>query len=191
MKRIGGALCILSLVSIPTLAGENDTTPWAKVGSWQIAVDSSLGNGCFMVGAYTLGDVVRVGINNENKNGYIAIANSAWASLEIGKEYDLTFEFDGETPWNGTFKARKLGTLTILTASFKDAKFLREFAARPALTICYNGTVVTKLPLTGSFAAMQSLVQCQDKVDAIAGTPSTRPDPFSGGTRRASDPFAQ
>lgn len=186
------SLLVVGLTMTVAIAGENDSTPWGRVGNWEILVDMSLGNGCFMSASYTRGDVIRVGINNTNKNGYVVIGNPDWRSLEVGKQYDLTFEFEGEVPWNGTFRAMKLGEATFLSASFSDAKFLREFAGRTALTISYNGKVITRLPLTGSYAAMKSLIQCQDKVDAISAPASTHSDPFSGDSpRRASDPFAQ
>jgi hypothetical protein len=77
-------------------------------------------------------------------------------------------------------------------SAFQDARLLREFGARPALNIYYNGQVVTKLPLTDTYAAMKSLIECQDKADDLRATPSEHPGPFSGGPAlRASDPFAQ
>jgi hypothetical protein len=89
MKAIAAALLITGIG--PAFA--TDTTGWATVGNWAVMIDSTLGNGCFMVTSYTLGTSVRVGINNMNKNGYVLIGNTAWRSLEIGKEYKLTFQF--------------------------------------------------------------------------------------------------
>lgn len=190
MKLITASLLMVGITVAPVLADE--AKPWSKVGSWDVMIDTSI-SGCFIVASYTLGDVIRVGINNNNKNGYVVLGNSAWRSIELGKEYDLTFQFDGETPWTGTFRGKKFGDGTFLAVNFKDAKFLREFAARPGLTIYYGDKLVTRLPLTGSYAAMQSLIQCQDKLDAsLAPTPSLPRDPFSGGgARPASDPFAE
>ena len=102
-----------------------------------------------MIAQYTH-TVMRVGINNTNKNGYVLIADPTWRSLEVGKQYDLKFEFNGEPPWNGTFRAIKMGEATFLTVSFSDSNFLRDFGARQNLTVYYNGNVVTILPLTGS-----------------------------------------
>jgi hypothetical protein len=51
-----------------------------------------------MWASYALGDVIRLGINNEHKNGYVVLGNQAWRSLEPGKEYNLVFEFEGEAP---------------------------------------------------------------------------------------------
>ena len=120
------------------------------------------------------------------------VANTAWRSVEVGKEYRLTFQFDAESPWSGGFTAVDMNGLTVLLNTFKDAKFLQDFGVKQALSIYYNDKFVTKLPLSGSFAAMKSLLQCQEKVNALTGTtPQNRStDPFSGGgVRPAVDPF--
>jgi hypothetical protein len=189
VKLIAACLCIFGLMLAPAKAGEK-STPWAKSGEWDIMVDDSMGNGCFMLASWTRGEILRVGFDNSNNNkkGYVMIANTAWRSVEIGKEYDLTFKFDGDDPWSGTFRATKLGALTVLVVYFSKPELLKDFGAKQGLTVYYDGKFVTRLPLTGSYAAMQTLVDCQSKIDARASTPS---DPFSrGGDRTVSDPFS-
>src|SRR4029077_8979054 len=107
---------------------------WATVGMWEIMVDTTLNNGCFLLTVYDKGTIVRIGIDNNNSNGYIFVANNAWRSVEVGKEYRLTFQFDDETPWNGTFTAINLNGLAALANSFRDPKFLVEFGAKQALS---------------------------------------------------------
>ena len=189
MKLAAALLSTFGLTLAPALAG--DALPYATVGDWEVLVDTSVA-GCFMLATWTKGDVMRLGFDNSNKNGYVMIANPAWRSVEYGKEYKLSMEFDGGTPWTGTFRATKLGDLTVLANSFKDPEFLRDFGAKQRVAIYYDGKLVTTLPLTGSFAAMESLIECQTKVDAIANTPAAPSDPFSGGskTRPAADPFS-
>jgi hypothetical protein len=186
LKLVAASLCILGLMLAPAKAGE-DSMHWADSGDWEIMVDNSLGNCCFMIGSWTRGDVLRVGIDNSHKNGYVMIGNSAWRSVESGKEYDLTLKFDGDAPWSGTFRATKMGPVTVLLNYFTNPQVLKDFGAKQSLTVYYDGNFVTKLPLTGSYAAMQTLVDCQNKLDARASTPS---DPFSGSGRSASDPFS-
>jgi hypothetical protein len=190
MRLASTSICFLALMLGSASAVEQPL--WATVGDWGIYVDTTLGNGCFILASYTRGDLIRIGIDNRNKNGYVMIANVAWQSIEVGKEYKLTFEFNDEPPWTGVFRALKLGELTLLSNYFNDSNFLKDFGAKQTLTIYYDGKFVTTLPLTGSFAAMQSLIDCQTKVDARAIAPPTNSDPFSGGgTRPASDPFSR
>jgi hypothetical protein len=190
MKFACAFLCFVGLALVPASAAE---PLWASVGVWDIRVDRSLGNGCFMFSSYTRGTILRIGIDNtDNKNGYVMIGNEAWQSLEVGKEYKLTFQFNDEAPWAGTFRATSMGDVTVLVNYFNKPEFLREVGAKQKLTILYDDNVVTTLPLTGSYAAVQSLIECQSKVDAAVS--SKPPDPFSsGGTRPASrsgpDPF--
>jgi hypothetical protein len=101
-------------------------------------VDTTLNNGCFLITVYDKRTVVRVGIDNTNSNGYIFIANNAWRSVEVGKEYRLTFQFDDEAPWNGTFTAINMSGTTALANTFKEPKFLVEFGAKQALSIYYS-----------------------------------------------------
>jgi hypothetical protein len=66
-----------------------DTILWRAVGQWQIRVDKSLGYGCFLIGSYTRGTVLRIGIDQQNGNSYVLVGNEAWRSLQVGNQYDL------------------------------------------------------------------------------------------------------
>lgn len=187
MKRVSAALCFLGLAVMPAFAA--DSVEWGTSGHWHIRYDASVG-GCFMLASYTLGEILRIGFKNVQRNGYLMVANPAWHSLEAGKEYDLSFDFPGDAPWRGTFVAKKLGDLTFLEISFKNPNFLRDFAWRQKVNVYYAGSFVSSMPLTGSRAAMQSLLECQHKADAAAGPPATSSDPFSNpATKPATDPF--
>ena len=182
MRGIAAFFLWTALINSQASADSDDSIPWAKVGGWRIAFDPSV-SGCFMYGSWEGGDVVRMGIDRNQKTGYLFVGNSDWRSLEVGKEYGLTFQFDGETPWRGMFAGKKMGKATVLVIHV-DAKFMYDFAAKQALIISYDDRIVTRLKLTGSSAAMQSVVQCQDKVDSVV---AGRTDPFA----RQTDPFAK
>lgn len=93
MKRVSAALCFLGLAVMPAFAA--DSVEWGTSGHWHIRYDASVG-GCFMLASYTLGEILRIGFNNVQRNGYLMVANPAWHSLEAGKEYDLSFDFPGD-----------------------------------------------------------------------------------------------
>jgi len=104
--------CILvgALVALGTQASHAQDSPlWKNVGNWTIRVDKTLNYGCFMLASYTRGTVVRIGIDQQNLNGYIVIGNEAWRSLEAGKQYGLSLQFDNDTPWRGNATARSIG----------------------------------------------------------------------------------
>ena len=86
------AALLASLAAQPSLAA--DAPLWATVGNWQIRVDETLNYGCFMVGSYERGDVLRIGLDfRSGANGYILVGNATWKSLEVGKEYQLSVQF--------------------------------------------------------------------------------------------------
>src|SRR5262245_32891663 len=174
--------CGLSCASV-TGALAQDTILWRAVGQWQIRVDKSLGYGCFLIGSYTRGTVLRIGIDQQNGNGYILVGNEAWRSLQVGSQYDLALRFDNTAPWRGRATARRIGSsdMVFLYLSFDRARFLVELARRVNMTIFYNGEVVTSLPLHGTNAAVQEMIQCQRTADVARKT--NRPqggDPFAG-----------
>jgi hypothetical protein len=187
-----GLLSILILFLTGNTLWAEASIRWAKVGEWDVRVDKTLDYGCFMITGYSRGTILRIGMNNKQKNGYLLLANDAWRSVEVGKEYKLRLQFDDENPWVGTFTGISLGTTTSLLTSFSNTQVWREFAAKHKLSVQYKQSAVTSLPLTGTFAAMRSLITCQDKInEAVNNQPAQRTDPFANGTARpiSSDPF--
>ena len=159
-----------------------DTILWRSVGQWQIRVDKSLGYGCFLLGSYTRGTVLRIGIDQQNGNGYVMVGNETWRSLQVGNHYDLAIRFDSSAPWRGRATARTIGSgsMRFLYMSFDRARFLVELARRLNMTILYNGQVVTQLPLHGTNAAVQEMIRCQRAADTARKNNRPQGDPFAG-----------
>jgi hypothetical protein len=180
LRRLLLLACGLSCFA-PSAALAQETPLWRTVGQWQIRVDASLGYGCFLVGSYTRGTVLRIGIDQQNGNGYVMVGNEAWRSLQVGNQYDLALRFDNNSPWRGRATARRIGNgdMVFLYLSFDRARFLVELARRLNMTIYYQGDVVTSLPLRGTNAAVQEMLNCQRAADAAR---KNRPqgDPFAG-----------
>ncbi len=173
--------CGLNCFAIaPALA--QDTPLWRTVGQWQIRVDASLGYGCFLVGSYTRGTVLRIGIDQQSGNGYVMVGNEAWRSLQVGNQYDLALRFDNNSPWRGRATARRIGSgdMVFLYLSFDRARFLVELARRLNMTIYYQGEFVTALPLHGTSAAVQEMINCQRAADIARKRGRPQGDPFAG-----------
>lgn len=164
-----------------TSAVAQDTALWRNVGQWQIRIDKSVDYGCFMLGSYTQGTLLRIGFDQQNRNGYILVGNEAWRSLQIGGRYELVLRFDNAAPWRGRATARTIGSgsMVFLYLPFENSQFLVDLARRVNLTIFYAGNVVTQLPLRGTYAATQELIRCQRVADVARANPQ---DPFSGGS---------
>jgi hypothetical protein len=67
-----------------------------------------------------------------------------------------------------------------LYLSFDRARFLVELARRLNMTIFYQGTVVTTLPLRGTNAAVQEMLKCQRVADIARKNERPQGDPFAG-----------
>jgi len=196
MKRWQISITVLASLLLPQPGYADDTALWKKMQNWAIYVDKSLNYGCFMFGAYTHGDVLRIGFDRKNSNGYVVLGNDAWKSLEIGKEYSTTLKFDDDSPWSGTAKAITLSTnVPLLYFPFSDTNFLNSIAVKQGVTVFYSGKIVTYLPLTGSFAAVQELVNCQtqfsDQTSGLQSKDSGSEDPFKAPAPASSDPFSK
>ncbi|MGE3279642.1 MAG: hypothetical protein AB7H90_03720 [Alphaproteobacteria bacterium] len=164
---------------------------WKMAGNWDIRIDKTLNYGCFMFGVYEGGDVLRVGFNRKSSNGYLLIGNSAWKSIEPGKEYELEFQIDSKPKWRGNSKAIVVGDqgVKFLNVPFRDANFLTEFAVGQTLIVRYRNKAISTLRLTGTYAAMQELLQCQRSVEENRPAASSESrDPFASAD--SPDPFA-
>ena len=188
LRKVLPLACVLNCVAVPNALAQ-ETVLWGTVGEWQIRIDKSVDYGCFLLGSYTQGTVLRIGFDQQNRNGYILVGNEAWRSLQIGGRYELVLRFDNAAPWRGRATARRIGTgsMVFLYLSFDSPRFLTELARRVNLTIFYAGNVVTTLPLRGTYAATQELLRCQRSADE-ARVRDRPQDPFVGGAQPKSTP---
>ena len=65
-------------------------------------------------------------------------------------------------------------------SSFDRARFLVELARRLNMTIYYQGEFVTALPLHGTSAAVQEMINCQRAADIARKSGRPQGDPFAG-----------
>jgi hypothetical protein len=189
------SLSVLSLVVLfASTAHAEKSALWKKVGDWEIRVDRSLNNGCFIIGSYTQGEIVRIGLDPSEQNGrlYILINSDSWKSLVKGKAYTLQYRFDEDTPWRAPSVATDMG----LYGKTNTSDFLVDFANKRILTISYEGRFVARLPLTGSQAAIKEMLECQRAMLGARSAQGSSSDPFADDGRGRGrpavnlDPFA-
>jgi hypothetical protein len=183
MRRLSALFLVVLFAST---AHAEKAALWKKVGDWQVRVDRSLSNGCFIIAAYTKGEIVRFGFDPSEQNGglYVLINSDSWKSLVKGKSYSLEYKFDEDSPWRGDFLATDMG----LYGKSNKPNFLIDFAAKRILTISYEGRFVARLPLTGSQAAIKEMWECQRAMLGQSAQGSS--DPFAAEEQNARDPFA-
>lgn len=178
-------------VSVPTYALAVDTVRWKSMGQWEVMVDQTLGHGCFILASWDVGTVIRAGFNPALNSTYITFGDVKWKSIEVGKEYPLTIQFDKRTGWNGMATGIRFdgSDVNMLHASIgaKPADFFAQMAASHAIYIRYQGKVISNLRLTGSAAAVSEMINCQLAMrETGAGQ-----DPFAEASTNGSDPFAR
>lgn len=180
------AFLFISLAYSTTATGQ--TSPlWKRVAGWDVRVDVSLADSCFIFRVYEGMTILRVGFNKLAGNGYLMLGNKDWASLEEGRNYDLVFQFDDEKPWVGEATAIAFHTLVGLWMNIDKARFLREMAEQHVLDVRYRGKSIARLKLDGSYAALMEMATCQELADEARGDS----DPFDSESEDSeSDPFS-
>ena len=96
---LAGLACLVS--SAPASAAA-DVIRWGSVSGWDIMVDPSLGNGCFIYTQYDAGTALRLGFSPDDDEAYLMVGNKKWSSIEDGKEYQIQLKMDRDSPWKAT-----------------------------------------------------------------------------------------
>jgi len=184
----------VSIVIWPTdLMAGADSPLWKRVGSWDVRVDKTLGNGCFAMAEYEGGTTFRIGFNPPNKNGYVIVGHANWKSLEEGKEYPIKLQFGNAVPWTGDatgFKFEKTDPIVFLMITIIETDLFTEFMRKTYIKVSYNEKTIAKLNLKGSYAAFEEVAKCQKAMKAGGETSPAGKDPFARGASSSLDPFA-
>ena len=181
--------CVLFFTS-NVVGEENDQQPlWKKVDGWQIRVDTTLDNSCFLVQLFEGFTVLRLGFNKPAQTFYVLVGDKDWESIEVGKEYPIQIRFGNARPWGGNAGAIDIG-VPALTLSLRKAesitKFLGEFMRKSSVKIAYRNKTITHLSLKSSFKAGRELLACQEVLDKT----QERKDPFNRKDKKSTDdPF--
>ncbi|WOS64346.1 hypothetical protein [Sinorhizobium fredii] len=182
------------LVAAPAFAQE--TIPWRNIDGWNILMDQTLGNACFVTTVYDEGTILRLGFDfsREPKSIYLALGNKNWKALEPGKDYPLQIQFDRNPVWNATARAIDFSGINFLMVSTTDTNFANEFSRKLAMRATFNGRQVAGLRLKGSARAVEEMLRCQKTVNdaLVAQEPPKAPkDPFQAApdVKNANDPF--
>lgn len=147
--------------------GGSEVTPYSKIGRWNVIIDHTLGNGCFALTQWNDGTVFRFGYSPTYETKmYVFVANLAWKSIEIGKEYNLKIKFGSYTPWEGSATARKMGDIKVLYLGFNDPGFFKELSSADDMSLFYGNRLVNKLDLVDSSAAVSEVARCQSSQPA-------------------------
>jgi len=193
--KSGIVAAILAVLGVTYAHADNPT--WKKVGGgvanggWDIGVDRSH-YGCFALGMWEKGTGIRFGFDAD-REPYMWLFHEAWQSLENGKRYVMSMQFDGSPRWTGPAYAHRADSTPYLSMSWgkdKAATLFNEFAVSQGVSVWYGDRTVARLRLTGSYAAVQELFNCQKAMNEGRPAGQQVNDPF-GERESRSDPFSR
>jgi hypothetical protein len=167
------------------------TAEWSQVGGWKIRVDRTIGNGCFAYQTYDDGSVIRLGFNPESKTIYFLLGNASWQSLEAGKKYQITFEFDAIDRYDGELVGTTVGDnkAVFLDHNNVSVQFTEAFMQRNVMRVYYQNSRIASLSLANTYAAIAEVLNCQSQFNRSNGSQNVS-DPFrSGSGGNSTDPF--
>lgn len=159
LSAIGTSALLVFTSFQPAIARE-----WPDAGGWKVIENEKI---CYITNSYRAQGYYDVTViqNVDAPIAVLVIINSAWNSIELGKEYSVKvhtdeyyYEIDDA---HGVNIAGKKGVSISL-----DQSFVEDFASSDALTLYVGGTFALKAKLTGSSAAVVGLKKC---LAAIAG----------------------
>lgn len=193
VRWILGLLLTVGL-TMGAYTADGETYTWREdVRGWFIGVDRTIGDGCYMVSIFEGGTRVRAHFHPGNETFAFVVGDPDWRSIEGGKYYPMSVQFGNRSPWTGNglgwWWDQDLPSI-IMEVPFSDAdrvdNFIEEFMRMTSVRVSYQGSVVAHLSLSGTFAAMLSMFECQSEM--MSGTPEGI-DPFSSTPRGGPDPF--
>lgn len=142
-------------------AAAEDLMPYSEAGGFDIVVDTTLGNGCFLTSEFEDGSTVRIGFDRTAGNGYVAAFNAAWGEIEDGTDYPISFMLD-EEKYDGSAKGMHLGDVPGVVVTFDSVDFLTDLAARNVMILQHDGEDVMSIDLSGTDAAIAETIACQE-----------------------------
>ena len=193
IRRLTALLATCFALS-PTVNAD-DMPLFATAGDWDIRIDTTLNNGCFVMGQYEGGTGFRLGLNANDNSIYMIVGDPNWQSIEMGKVYSVEIVFGDETPWTADALGMSFDPpedqpfLLIGVETDRDSMitFMREFMQESSFQLYYNDNSILALQLTGSYKAGMKLFECQEAVNSF----NNDDDPFRNPPKRnAKDPFS-
>lgn len=152
----------LTMALMAQTASAQDLVPWGNSELWTIAIDPTLGNGCLAQAEFADGSLVRIGLDRNVGSGYVMAFNESWGDIEEGVVYPISFGLDGEV-FEGEATGIYLNGVPGADIFFDNEEFFMGIAQRQTMTLAHDGTEVMAIDLTGSFQALEAVLQCQDE----------------------------
>jgi len=179
LLKIGTAAALLAASTSGAFA--QDTIPWdvPEVRGWTIAIDTTLGGGCFMYTIFDGAASARIGFDLAAGNIYLLLADMDWTSISSDQSYDIDLQMGNREGWSASATGGRMGDVPTLMVTSTDSAFMEEFASQSSIKVWYKDAEIMHLSLKGSMAALNEVLRCQDAVNAALSAGGDGSDPFA------------
>ena len=137
-----------------------DLVQVGTAGDWVIMQDPNKDNACLTQATLSDGTIVRIGLEDKGKKGFMSTFNAAWAEFKLDKKYPISYTLD-DASFEGEAHGRELNGLPGVQIDYNNADFLVDLAEKKVLTFFANGAEIEKFELKGSEEAIKAVLACQ------------------------------
>jgi hypothetical protein len=168
MKTVLAAAVLAVVIAASAFAADPEVTRYPNVGTWGLAVDHTLGNGCFTVGTFALG-AIRIGFDAtpplpDGMPGrpYAELMGQAVDALAADRLYQLDVQFTGRSAIRVKAYAWRTERGRVALTFLLSVSLYRGFSEAAAFSIAFvGGARGLSGELKGSRAAIDAVIQCQ------------------------------
>lgn len=159
-------------------AKASGTRIYKRVGNWTIAIDDTLGGGCFVLAQFD-NVALRVGadVRQTPITGYAMIFGRSWASIEKRAEYPIELKFGDAQPYKVKANGTEIDGVKGVGFNFDKSGILNQLSSARELRISYHDNEVAHLDLEGASEALDAMRDCQ-AAQPTAQAKASR-DPFA------------
>ena len=128
LLKLGTAAGMLAALSCGAVA--QDSIPWdvPDVRGWTIAIDTTLGGGCFMYTIFDGAASARIGFDMTAGNIYLLLADLDWTSIAANESYSIDLQMGNRQGWTANATGGRMGDVPTLLVTSTDPAFMEEFA---------------------------------------------------------------
>lgn len=179
-------------------AGYAETISYSNFGGWDIDVytgDDDKPYGCLGYVQYEQSDtMIWIGFEKAGDKEIVSfsMANSAWSSIETGKEYELEVEFPKDD-WTLSSTGASVDDFNMVQVrnvlKEKSWEFIADFRKSLSMKVSIQGNLIGNYTLKGTSGMIAQAWECYlEKVKPIGNDPFDA-KPRNQNERNVSDPF--
>jgi hypothetical protein len=158
MKKFCATVLLSIAAASPIFA--LDLVQWGKAGDWVILQDPNKNNACLTQVSLSDGTLMRIGLEDKGKKGFLATFNPAWKNLKNNNKYQVGYALDG-TAFEGAAEGKEVNGVPGAQVTYENVDFLADLAEKKTMTFSFEGAEILKIDLRGSEDAIKAMLACQ------------------------------